>query len=346
MPMFRLRKLPVTLLLGLLMAFSVAAACEGDGDGKQVIGQQTDAAAADTGDQEPAEPEATNTPTDQEECEEAGGRWHKHYFTPRDAECHVDKSTSAPSEQEECEEAGGKWHNHNFSFRGGECHPATPTPEPTNPSVDAPTEQEECEEAGGRWHSHTFSFSGAECHPATPTPEPTDTPEPPWETGPVTEETVREALDDLDNLGLFRADIGKDNITFLSVIPHWETDGYIIAIEFKPRGVWSTKFLTVAGQSTLVAMAKLFANDEVDRVQISATAGLIDALGNTSTERVTTATINRAKADQINWQGFADRQSLDNKHIFCVADAFIIRPVLYNELGDTGCLPGPSRSEG
>ena len=104
--------------------------------------------------------------------------------------------------------------------------------------------------------------------------------------------------------------------------------------------------LTVAGASTLVAMAKLFANAEVDRVGISAMAELTGALGNTSTERVTTITINRATADQINWRGFAERQLLDNKHIFCVADAFIIRPVIYNELGDTGCLPGPSRSEG
>ncbi len=177
--------------------------------------------------------------------------------------------------------------------------------------------------------------------------EATQPPKLSWETGPVTEATVREAVDDLDNLGLVRPDIDPGNVTFLSVIPHWETDGYIVAIEFEPGTVWSeTDMLTVAGESTLVTMAKLFANAAVDRVKISAMAELTDALGNTSTEFVTTATINRATADQINWQGFADRQLMDNKHIFCFADEFIIRPVIYNELGDIGCLPGPSRSEG
>lgn len=279
--MFSLRTLPVTLLLGLLMLiFAVAAACDGDGDGAR-------------------SPERA-------ECEDAGGIWHDHTFSPRDSECHLDKSTGAPTGKAVCEDAGGTWHDHHLSPRDPECHPASPTPEPT------------------------------------------DTPEPSWETGPVTEETVREALDDLDNLGLlFMPDIDEDNITFLSVIPHWETGGYIVAIEFEPGAVWSEgDMLTVAGASTLVAMAKLFANAEIDRVGISAMAELTDALGNTSTERVTTITINRATADQINWRGFAERQLLDNKHIFCFADAFIIRPVIYNELGDTGCLPGPSRSEG
>jgi len=107
-----------------------------------------------------------------------------------------------------------------------------------------------------------------------------------------------------------------------------------------------TDFLTVAGESTLIAMAKLFANPDVDRVKISAMAELTDALGNKSTEFLTTATINRATADEINWQGFADRQLLDNKHIFCFADAYIIRSLIYDKLKDKGCLPGPSRSEG
>ena len=178
-------------------------------------------------------------------------------------------------------------------------------------------------------------------------PAPTDTPKPSWETGPVTEATVREALDDLDNLGLVRPDIDPNNVTFLSVIGDVDGEGYIVAIDFKPGTVLSeTDFLTVAGESTLIAMAKLFANPDVDRVKMSAMADLIDALGNESTDFLTTATINRATADQINWQGFADRQLLDNKHIFCFADAFIIRPLIYNELRDTGCLPGPSRSEG
>ncbi len=177
--------------------------------------------------------------------------------------------------------------------------------------------------------------------------EPTDTPKPTWESGPVTEETVRGALDSLDDLGLVRPDIDPDNVTFLSVIPDVDGAGYIVAIEFKPgTTLGETDFLTVAGESTLIAMARLFANPEVDRVKVSAMADLISALGNESTAFLTTATINRAKADQINWQGFADRQLFDNKHIFCFADAFIIRPQIYDKLKDTGCLPGPLRSEG
>ena len=45
--------------------------------------------------------------------------------------------TKTPTEQEECEDAGGTWHNHYFSFSDADCHPATHTPEPTAPKDGA-----------------------------------------------------------------------------------------------------------------------------------------------------------------------------------------------------------------
>ena len=97
--------LPVTLLLGLLLIFAVAAACDGDG---------------------------AQSP-ERAECEDAGGIWHDHTFTPRDSECHLDKSTGAPTGKAVCEEAGGTWHDHTFTPRDPECHLAD-EPEPTEPT--------------------------------------------------------------------------------------------------------------------------------------------------------------------------------------------------------------------
>ena len=171
----------------------------------------------------------------------------------------------------------------------------------------------------------------------------TELPQQLWPNQPVTKATVQQALDDMDNLGL-REDM-EGNIGFLSVMCQPDGGGCIIAIEFKPGTAWSeTDMLTVAGGSTVCAMAKLFANPGVERVKVSAMADLTDQYGNESTEFVTTATINRATVNMINWEGLANRQLLDNKHIFCIADEFVIRPVIYNKLKDKGCLPGPSGS--
>lgn len=191
--------------------------------------------------------------------------------------------------------------------------------------------------------SQTTVPQATETPQPTKPPEPSETPEPLWENGPVTEETVRRALDDLDDLGLLRTDINPKNVTFLSVV---DFEGLLVAIEFKPSGALSeTDFLTIAGESTLVAMAKLFGNPLVQRVKISAMADVVDAFGNESTEFLTTATVNRATADQINWEGLASRQLSDNKHIFCIADEYVIRPLIYNKLKDTGCLTGASRAQ-
>lgn len=195
---------------------------------------------------------------------------------------------------------------------------------------------------GERAQVTTIAAEQTKAAQPTETPEPTPMPKLSWENGPVTEETVRKALDDLDDLGLGRPDINSDNVTFLSVI---DAEGFVVAIEFRPGEALSeTDFLTIAGESTLVAMAKLFGNPQVQRVKVSAMADLVDAFGNESMQVVTTATINRATANRINWQGLASRQSSDNKHVFCIADEYAIRPVVYNELKDKGCLTGPSRS--
>jgi hypothetical protein len=255
--------LPMTLLFGLLLAFNVAAGCEGDSEG-----QPTESAAVGTGQDGP---EPTNTPTDQEKCEAAGGTWH----------------------------------------------------------------------------DHTYSFSDAECHPAKPTPEPTDTPEPSWETGPVTEDTVRNALDDADNLGSLRAGDTLDNIEYLSVFDDPVLNGFIIAVQYKGESYWSeTGLLNIGGEAAIATFAKLFANPQVQRVQVSILADVIGSLGHERTTDVVTIAINRPTAARINWEGVAELQLVDNKHMFCLADSYIIEMFIYAQLEDTGCLTGASRSEG
>jgi len=181
---------------------------------------------------------------------------------------------------------------------------------------------------------------------ALPTPEetaipaPSATPEPMWATGPVNEQTVSAALNDIEEK-MIRSDI-KGNVKYVRIMDITglnDAESPRLVIGFKPGTVLSeTDFLTVAGASSVDAAALLFENPGVGSVLIEGLADMTDAYGNTTEEIVTRVWLSRATAQKINWDGLRDLQLQDNKHVFCIADDRFIDPTIYAKLKDKGCL--------
>jgi hypothetical protein len=183
----------------------------------------------------------------------------------------------------------------------------------------------------------------------SPTPRPTETPRPSptprpaatpsWRDGaPVTQDAVLAVLKDADTLPR-SVDLGSPRQLGVD-----EPSGGI-HIEYKTTSALNTTdYVTIGAQTAFSAMRALYANPSVQHVQVVLYTDFTDQLGNTTEDIATSATIEKATADQINWKGLSDLVLSDNKHLFCIADAYVLAPSIYGALQDTGCLTGPIRS--
>ena len=104
-----------------------------------------------------------------------------------------------------------------------------------------------------------------------------------------------------------------------------------------------TDLLTIGAQTAFSAHRALFANPNVGSVTVTMTADWTDQFGASSADVTTVSTLDRATVQRIDWGGLEDRVLLDNKHMFCISDAYRIHLGIYSRLGDTGCLAGATR---
>jgi hypothetical protein len=160
---------------------------------------------------------------------------------------------------------------------------------------------------------------------------PTAPPTPDWSHGgQITQESALKALKDGKEL-IRSVDIGKP--TGLSV------DGAKVTVQYKVEdALGETDLLTVAAETSFSAHRALWANPQVETVTVLIFADWTDQLGNTETEQTTESTLQRATVNQINWGGLEDRVYADNKHMFCVSDAYLVHLGIYTRLKDVGCL--------
>ena len=187
--------------------------------------------------------------------------------------------------------------------------------------------------AGQSTEAAPADSSGQE--PAEPTqpPEPTDTPERSWETGPVTEATVREALKDADE-AIRSEDLGDSRALFVD-----EALGSIRVVYKADSAIGETDLLSIGAQTSFSAMRSLFANPRVQTVTVTLLADWTDQFGSSKEEETTKSTIGRALVDsRIDWDGLEDRVYGDNKLFFCISEDYYIHPAIYVRLEDKGCL--------
>jgi len=167
--------------------------------------------------------------------------------------------------------------------------------------------------------------------------QPTTAP-PSWSEGaPITDDSSAKAL--ADSKEMTRSlNLGETESI--------QIDGSIVTVTYKTKDALSeTDLLTIGAQTSFSAHRVLFTNPQVTSVTVIMLADWADQLGNTASEVTTVSTLDRATADQIDWDGLENRVLLDNKDMFCISDAYRIHIAIYSRLKDTGCLAGPIQSE-
>lgn len=158
-----------------------------------------------------------------------------------------------------------------------------------------------------------------------------------WAEAELTEPTVTKALADAKQMTR-SLNLGKPIALFVE-------DGIITATYEAKDALKETDLLTIGAHTSFSAFRVLFQNPAVQDVSVVMQAEWTDSLGKTAMEQTTILRIVRGTADKIGWDGLEDRVTLDNKHLFCIADTYRIHGGIYSRLGDKGCLTSPSRSQ-
>ena len=110
-----------------------------------------------------------------------------------------------------------------------------------------------------------------------------------WATGPVTEETVREALGD------------KKGRTI-------KVSGGLVAINDYSESIISEDHeVQYAGIEAREVWSVLFSNPKVTRVTYSRSADLVDTYGHGTEKRLLLLALNRGIAEKIDWDGLESR---------------------------------------
>lgn len=123
-----------------------------------------------------------------------------------------------------------------------------------------------------------------------------------------------------------------------------EISGGLVSIRITPSLLNETDALTFTTHMAVVASKAIWTTyPEAQSVKVELLNELTDAFGRKSVEPITMIQINRATADKFDYDGLKQRVTSDNKLLFCVADKYQIRPVVYSKIEDKGCLTSPAR---
>ncbi len=119
----------------------------------------------------------------------------------------------------------------------------------------------------------------------------------------------------------------------------FNSDG-VVTIDLHPKSVISEgDILTITGASAIVANRALWTTyPEVNVIVVQVWNEFTSPTGQKSDEIAAGITTTRATSVNYGYDGLKDRQTLDNKNFFCVADQYQIHPSIYVSLGDKGCL--------
>ncbi len=222
----------------------------------------------------------------------------------------------------------------------------TRTPEPTPTRTPEPTPTRTPEPTPTRTPEPTPTHAPEPTPTGTPEPTPTHTPEPtptrtpttaptptpiPWRAAELDHPSVRSALGDADETS---RSVSLDEYHSLDIT----ADGKIVPTYRVESALSETDLLTIGGHTAFSAFRALFVNPRVEGVVVTVETKWIDQLGNTEWDFATIAAFERATADRADWSGLEDLVLVDNKRLFCAADAFAIHPAIYTRLGDKGCL--------
>ena len=160
-----------------------------------------------------------------------------------------------------------------------------------------------------------------------------EVPQIPFYQQPITENSVREAVENLTGLK-----VELDNITFIEVNPYAPTieipDDMIVNIHYKSDMFWVGKHeMGSAVLTAIEAMEVLFENPKVAKVVMWREIEVVDRYGATSTVLGVRIAMDRETADKIvDWKHIRDEAILDFNTFFDLAELQYIHPALRREL--------------
>ena len=161
-----------------------------------------------------------------------------------------------------------------------------------------------------------------------------EVPQIPFYQQPVTESSVREAV---ENLTGTKVEL-RENITKIEVNPYAPTieipDDMIVNIHYKPGMPWDEKArMESAALTAIKAMEVLFENPKVAKVVMWREIEVVDKYGATSTVLGVRIAMDRETADKIvDWKHIRDEAILDFNTFFDLAELQYIHPALRREL--------------
>lgn len=177
----------------------------------------------------------------------------------------------------------------------------------------------------------TVEATATKAEKATNTPKPTETPKP--TATPLTfEEKLLKSY--RDNKG-FMVRATDDGIAL-----KWDEATGEVNIDLYPKTFLSDgDVLTIAGHSAIVANRAIWSTyPEVKRLKVNVWSEFTLPTGQKQNLVAGGITVVRSTASLYAYDGLKDRELLDNKSFFCVADGYVIHPSVYTALGDKGCL--------
>lgn len=163
---------------------------------------------------------------------------------------------------------------------------------------------------------------------------------PPFETQPITEESIRHGLQTMNLSMFFLSYEFKDPEEYKNILEVEVDDDSIstnngknVRIRYYCDNIWDTKhFMSKATMTDLAIIYNLFKNPKLNKLTLESATDFTDKYGNTKTENGLTVTFSRATAEKINYENLEIMVSADSAALLRVSDSYDVHRAVLNEL--------------
>lgn len=144
---------------------------------------------------------------------------------------------------------------------------------------------------------------------------------------PTTEEQIKASVRDAASV---------DTIQEVRVIDTQEATDKVISVEAREDSYLDSEDAVRTGTETTFEISKQLytSRDDIERVEVYIYGDFTDQSGEKSEEKAVTVKLSQDTAQQIDWDGLEDRMTVDYKNFLDVADSYIVRQTICEDLDD------------
>jgi len=149
----------------------------------------------------------------------------------------------------------------------------------------------------------------------------------------VTEESVKSALADLEDISV----MSEDEITQVKIVENAGTedipDDKVVYAYFRPKSVWDEKdILNMTAGTAVAVMRRLFVHPKITSITVWVEGDFTDQYGKTETATAARVGLDKSTANKIDWDNFRDMVLVDYNKLFDIADTQYIHPAIQKNL--------------